>query len=284
MGKKEIRVMSIMAHQDDFEFSAAGLFAILRERYQDRVKIKILASTRGASGHHEMSLEETAARREKEAKRSAGILGAEYGCLRCLDGSFPDAQLFIDRNTLGGLWNEIREFGPDYIFCPPATSDPLAGIHIDHYNTAWAVRMTAYQLTVPHAYPVSSPPHKERTVYPVIINVHDGYAGENIWHVNMDISSVYDKFKTPMALSHESQVFEWLPWNSGQGRFGRKEFLEQFKKRHTLINKRYGMDNNVPREYFRFTDWGKNFCASDAETVFPGGVLSEPGRDFISRG
>ena len=38
----ELRVMSVMAHQDDFEFEAAGLFLQLRQYYGDRVKLKIL--------------------------------------------------------------------------------------------------------------------------------------------------------------------------------------------------------------------------------------------------
>ena len=56
---RAMRVMSIMAHQDDFEFTAGGAFARLRQAYGQEVQIKILATTRGASEHHEMELEET---------------------------------------------------------------------------------------------------------------------------------------------------------------------------------------------------------------------------------
>ncbi len=45
MKAKPIRAMSIMAHQDDFEFEAGGLFALLRWRYGSRVKLKILNRT-----------------------------------------------------------------------------------------------------------------------------------------------------------------------------------------------------------------------------------------------
>ena len=55
----KIRAMSIMAHQDDFEFNAGGFFAMLRKKYGRGAELKILATSRGASGHHVMGMEET---------------------------------------------------------------------------------------------------------------------------------------------------------------------------------------------------------------------------------
>ncbi|MHC4872910.1 MAG: PIG-L deacetylase family protein [Planctomycetota bacterium] len=278
----EIRVMSVMAHQDDFEFNAGGIFALLRKKYGEKLKIKILATTRGASGHHKMSLDETFKRRGEEAAKSAALIGAEYECLTCLDGSHLPGQVFIDRNTLGGLWNAIRNFSPHYIFCPPVITDPLAGIHIDHYNTAQAVRMTGYQLTVPHAYPVTGSEKGDgQTTYPVIINVDDVYAAEQDWHVTADITEVYEETKVNMALCHESQIFEWLPWNGGREVPSAAEFKEIFRQRHSMVNSRYGMEDNVPREFFRFTKWGKNPSEQDMETIFPGCQISEAGKAFL---
>lgn len=246
-----------MAHQDDFEFNAGGLFALLRSHYGSRAEFKIMATTKGAAGHHNMDPEQTFQRRAAEAKKSAEIIKASYECLRCLDGNHLPGQVFIDQNFLGGLWNGVRAFEPDFIFCPPVISDPLAGIHIDHYNTAMAVRMVAYQLTVPHAYPTMFRQLKLRVTYPVIINVDDPYAGETGYDLALDISRVYP-VKLKMALCHESQIFEWLPWNSGEKNpISRKEFTERFRKRHSLINTRYGNDDDVPREYFRLTQWGR---------------------------
>ena len=117
MSQPSIRVMSIMAHQDDFEFTTGGLFAWLRHRYGDRAVLKILATTRGASGHQDLSLEQTFRRREQEAMASADVIGASYECLSLLDNSHAVGQVFPDRNTLGGLWNAIRDFQPDFIVC-----------------------------------------------------------------------------------------------------------------------------------------------------------------------
>lgn len=276
MDKTEIRILSIMAHQDDFEFNAGGLFALLRRDLGDAVRLKILTTTRGASGHHQLSLEETAARRDREARASAALLGAEYENLTGLDGQPLPGQVFIDRNTLGGLWNAMRVFNPDYIVCPPVITDPRAGVHIDHYNTAWAVRMTAYQFTVPHAYPtLSEAAGGGRRLSPLILNVDDIYAKEQGYDVALDISAVYP-LKERMALCHESQVFEWLPWNGGNPPPTREEFLARFRERHRAINRRYGFrDEETPREFFRFTFWGRRPTRADLERLFPGGELSE---------
>lgn len=276
-----IRIMSVMAHQDDFEFNAGGVFTQLRRRYGDHVDLKILATTRGASGHHASSLEETYRRREAEAEKSAELIEASYECLTCLDGSHLHGNVFIDRNTLGGLWNAVRGFQPHYVFCPPMITNPLAGIHIDHYNTAWAVRMIAYQLTVPHAYPIiNGSMTSERGVYPVIVNVDDTYAVENGWHVSVDIDDCYEE-KVRMALCHESQIFEWLPWNGQREKPSKDEFRAIFRKRHSDVNQRNGRDDKIPREYFQLTSWGKRPSKSDLDDLLGKYEISEEGLNYV---
>lgn len=270
-----IRVMAIMAHQDDFEFNAGGLFAWLRRHYGDRVELKILATTRGASGHQTMGLEETFRIREKEAQASASVIGASYECLNLLDNSHMVGQVFLDRNTLGGLWNAIRDFQPGFIICPPVITDPRAGIHIDHFNTAWAVRYVAYQLTVPHAYPALT--EKARTARfpaPLIINCDDTYARESAYDVALDISAVYAE-KERMILCHESQIFDWLPWNAGVKAPTREEYTAEFRERHHEVNRRYGFDLETPREVFRVTFWGRVPSREDLDTIFPDTPISQ---------
>ncbi len=262
-----LKAMSIMAHQDDFEFNAGGFFALLKKSLKENVELKILATTRGASGHHEMGLDETFSRRDKEARKSAELLGADYECLKCLDGEHVPRQFFVNQNTLGGLWNAIREFEPNFIFCPPVIENPLAGIHIDHYNTAWAVRMVAYQLIVPNAYPCLSKKSKKKIKSPVIVNVDDPYAGGGHYDLALDITETY-KDKVEMSLCHESQIFEWLPWTSGESSPTKEEFKEKFRLRHTNINKRYGCDDSSPREFFRFTNWAQKAEKNVTDKLF----------------
>ena len=275
MTDSPLRVMSIMAHQDDFEFNLGGTFALLRRRYGDGVRLKILCTTRGASGHHEMSLEETFRRREAEARESAAKIGAEYECLRQLDGSYVHVQAMIDRNFLGGLWNAIRDFEPDAIFCPPVADDPLAGVHIDHLHTAQAVRLVAYQLLVPHAYPTMSGPPKQRIARPVVINVHDPYLSTTRFDAAVDVSEVFDE-KTEMALCHRSQVFEWLPWVGGEDPPDPEVWRETFIDRMRARVASYDHEGEGAYEFFRFTRWGRPVSPEDAERLFPPGSVSAP--------
>jgi LmbE family N-acetylglucosaminyl deacetylase len=269
--------MSIMAHQDDFEFNAGGTFALLRQSHGSDVRMKIMATSRGASGHHEMTPDQTFHRRHEEATAAAKLIGAEYECLRCLDGSHVPAQVLVDRNLLGGLWNAIRAFEPHVIFCPPVTRDPLAGIHVDHEGTAWAVRMVAYQLVAPNAYPTMNGPVKLRVVKPLIINVDDPYASEGQFHVRQDITETYE-LKQQMGLCHRSQVFEWLPWSGDRPAPSEQQWRESFLARHMQINQRYGQQDTTVSEFFRITRWGRSPLPGELERLFPRMMPGTPAR------
>lgn len=278
----KLKVMVIVAHQDDFEYDAGGTFARLREHYGDRLELKILATTRGSSGHHELPPEETAGRREKEAMASAAIIGAEYECLRGLNQAYLPGQMTLDKNALGGLWNAVRNFEPEYIFCPPLPSDPLQGVHIDHYNTAWAVRLTAYQYKVPNAYPSVTEPVKRKLICPVIINLDDTYISENNYHVSVNIDSSYDK-KVQMLLCHKSQMLEWLPWIEGKEKhISEKEFFDNLRSAHSLANQAHGKPDDVPREYFCVTQWGRVASMHAVKRIFPFGEVTASIKKYIN--
>lgn len=262
------RIMSIMAHQDDLEFNAAGSFIRMQQTLGDQVRFKIITTNRGSSGHHEMNHQQTFERRQQEAKAAAAMIGAEYECLRQLDGSLVPGQVMITSNFLGGLWNTIRAYEPHIIFCPPVTRDPLAGIHIDHENTATAIRMVAYQLAVPHAFPTTDGQVKKRVQTPLIINVDDTYASEGHFDIRLDITRAWDT-KVAMALCHESQVFEWLPFVKNEPVPTKQAWCDAFHQRHMAINKRYGMDDQTLSEYYRITRWGRAPLPGELDRLFP---------------
>ena len=274
---KKLRVMSVMAHQDDFEFEAAGLFLRLREYYGDNVELKVLTTSTGLSGHHVMDTDQTIRVREAEAIASADVVGAEYENLRQLDGSHIPAQVFCDRNMLGGLWNAIRAFAPDYIIAPPVVTNPLAGIHIDHQHTAEAVRLVAYQLGVPNAYPTINAPRQTRFPVPAILTCPDAYCKEALWHFGVDCNNVREK-KISMLLKHKSQICEWLPFvnslNNTDPALAAAEWDENVWRsnldcRVNAVNKRHGFDDAVFHEYFAVTRWGFVPPAEKVEQDFP---------------
>ncbi|MPM76264.1 hypothetical protein SDC9_123261 [bioreactor metagenome] len=281
---KKLRVMSVMAHQDDFEFEAAGFFLMLRRHYGDAVELKVLTTSTGVSGHHEMSGDETVRRREAEAMASAALVGAEYENLRQLDGTHVPAQVFCDRNLLGGLWNAIRAFAPDYIVAPPVVTNPLAGIHIDHQHTAEAVRLVAYQLGVPNAYPTMNAPRQQRFPVPVILNCPDNYSQEVLWHFAVDADAVRET-KIAMLLCHQSQIEEWLPFvdslNDPAGALYRRgphgenlgwdpeKWRNELRQRVRKLNLRHGFDDEAFREYFAMTGWGRVADKAKLAADFP---------------
>ena len=274
----KLRVMSIMAHQDDFEFEAAGLFLMLRKHYGNDVELKILTTSTGVSGHHIMGCDETIRVREAEAIASANVVGAEYENLRQLDGTHIAAQVFCDRNMLGGLWNAIRAWAPDYIVAPPVVTNPLAGIHIDHQHTAEAVRLVAYQLGVPNAYPTMYQPRVQAFPVPTILNCPDAYCKEAMWHFGVDCNEVKEG-KISMLLKHKSQVCEWLPFvnnlnntdpDLGSGEdWNEAEWRSNLAKRVNAVNKRHGFDDEIFREYFAVTRWGYVPPAEKIQQDFP---------------
>ncbi len=268
------RVMAIVAHQDDFEFTAAGTFALLRETLGAGVALKIVCTTRGASGHHQLSTETTFRRREAEATRSAAMIGADYECLTLLDGGHLPGQMNLDRETLGGLWNVIRGFEADVVFCPPVVTDPLAGVHIDHLRTAWAVRLIAYQIVVPNAYPTLNAPRKDYVPSPLIINLNDRYTAETGDDViRQDITRTFDT-KLRMSLCHASQIFEWLPFAAGEPPPTPAQWPERLRQRHTNLNRLCGCDDGIMSEYFQVTRWGRPPRAGELERLFPARLAS----------
>ncbi len=276
-----IKVMSIMAHQDDFEFRAAGTFAQMKKKYGNDIQIKLINTSRGATGHHIMSPDETFQVRTKEFAKSAAIIGAEAECLTQLDGSHVQAQVFVDRNFLGGLWNTIRAFEPDYLFCPPITINPLNGIHIDHYNTAVGVRMIAYQLCVPNAYPTIGGPVKKRVKMPLIINVDDAsYSTTVEYHISNDVTDTFET-KMEMSLCHYSQLMEWLPFSRGEEPPTDTKCREDFIKTNKDLNVVYGKSLDRYREFFSFTSWGRKVLMEDIEKVFINVEKDQQYQNFI---
>ena len=72
------RLLSLMAHQDDWEYTTAGLWARLRARGLDFEGL-VVTTTDGRSGHQTMLPPATARRRQEEARRAAAALGCDEG-------------------------------------------------------------------------------------------------------------------------------------------------------------------------------------------------------------
>jgi LmbE family N-acetylglucosaminyl deacetylase len=204
---------------------------------------------------------ETARLRYKEQKRSADIGGYELEVLTLPSGETPrEGCLQIDRNFLAALWEAIRRFRPDYLFCPPLPKDPLEGIHIDHVTVGEAIRKVAYLINVPHCYSPEYPQEQDKiqpVKVPVILNVTDGYRrGQTFYDFAVDISEVFESV-VEMSYCHQSQIKEWLPWVNKRSApenidAWRRLLRQRFAARGTSL----GLASNSFVEAFTVTAWG----------------------------
>lgn len=258
-----MKALFVHAHFDDYEFTAAGTFELWRRARGADFTAKVLVCTDGKAGHHARTREDTGRLRLEEQAASARLGGYAFELLRLPAGRPPrEACLQVTPDLLAALWKAIRDFEPDYLFCPPLAADPLAGIHNDHQTIAEAVRRVAYMINVPHAftpeYPADETLSQPCTV-PVIINVYDGYMfGANAFDLAIDVTEAFDAIAA-MTWCHQSQIVEWLPW---VGRHDMSppaslaEWRQILRERFDRKNRELGIESPHAVEVFRITAWG----------------------------
>ena len=259
-----MKILHAHAHYDDFEFVAAGTFETWRRKLGGRLAARVLVCTDGKAGHHFRTREETGQVRLREQRESARVGGYEFEQLLLPDGAPPrEACLQVSIPLLAALWKAVRDFEPDYLFCPPAAADPLAGIHNDHVTIAEAVRRVAYMFNVPHAFTPEYPADEARSdprKTPVILNVYDGYMfGTTGYDLAIDVE---DAFPVVCRESwcHQSQIREWLPW---VGRHDMRppgsleEWTQFLRARFRRKNRELGIPSDRATEVFTVTAWGE---------------------------
>lgn len=279
-----MKILHVHAHFDDYEFVAAGTFENWRRKLGPDLHARVIVCTDGKAGHQFRTREETGRIRLAEQRASAKIGGYEFQPLLLPSGEMPrEACLQISTPFLASLWKAIRDFEPDYLFCPPLAADPLAGIHNDHVVVAEAVRRVAYMINVPHAYTPEHPADETKSTpckVPVIINVYDGYMfGANAYDLAIDVDSAFPKI-AEMAWCHQSQITEWLPW-VGRHNLAVPKSLEEWtgflRHRFERKNRELGIASSKPMEVFTVTAWGAVPRGEQIIQEFPGIVkeLSE---------
>jgi LmbE family N-acetylglucosaminyl deacetylase len=276
-----MKILCVHAHYDDFEFAAAGTFELWRRKLGPSLQARILVCTDGCAGHQFRTREETGRLRLQEQQASARIGGYEFELLKLPDGQPPrEGCLQVTSSLLAALWKAIREFQPDYLFCPPLPTDPLAGIHLDHVAVAEAVRQVAYMINVPHAFTPEYPADETRSTpckVPVIINVHDSYlGGANACDIAVDVEPAFQKV-CEMSWCHQSQITEWLPWVGRHDIAPPKtlaDWSQTQRRRFERKNRQFGLALNRPLEWFNVTAWGGVPTYEQILQDFPG-ILPE---------
>lgn len=259
-----MKILSIHAHPDDFEFVAAGTFELWRRKLDGALQARVLVCTDGAAGHQFRTRAETMKMRMAEQEASARAGQYESRFLRYPNGTIPrEGCLQVSSDLLAALWKEIRDFEPDYVFAPSHQTDPLAGIHVDHVAIAEAVRKVAYMINVPHAFTPEYPADETQSGQkktPVIVTVYDAYmTGENAFDLAIDVEDAFDVMCAE-TWQHRSQIVEWLPWvgrHSMAPPNSMAEWREMLRRRFVRRNKEMGLAQERIHEFFTVTAWGE---------------------------
>ena len=197
--KEKYRLLVFGAHPDDCDIKAGGLAALYSRKGH---QVKFVSVTNGDAGHHQMGGACLALRRQAEAQAAANILGIEYELLDNHDGQLEPRL----ENRLQ-IISQIRQFQPDLVM----THRPN-DYHPDHRYTSILVQDAAYMVTVPNVcglVPILN-------YNPTILYLSDGFKKPYAFQADVviGIDKVIDQ-KLDMMHCHQSQFYEWLPYNAG---------------------------------------------------------------------
>lgn len=187
------KILAIMAHPDDCEFTCAGTFAKWIAQ-GDVVEYVLCTSGNKGSWDPQMTSEQVAAIREKEQQDAA----RELGVSECIFLRHNDGELEVTLRFREELALVIRQRKPDVV----VTHDPWRHytIHPDHraagFSAIDAVAAARDHLYYPHQLTGGLTPQRVKELYLF------GPQEPNFW---VDISDTFDK-KIAALMKHKSQV------------------------------------------------------------------------------
>lgn len=201
---KPLRILVIVAHQDDIEFGAAGSVA----RWTGAgAQVTYCIITDGAAGSNEPGIDYAALvkRRKEEQREAAHLVGVQD--VRFLD--YPDGVLEPTMELRRDLTRIVRELKADrVVIMDPTTvllsSDEMSYInHPDHRAAGEAALYAVF------------PSAESRPIFPELLT--EGYEPHHVEelyltlsekpNIAIDVTSVHDR-KIQALLCHRSQVGE----------------------------------------------------------------------------
>ena len=266
-----LRILVIGAHPDDGDIKAGGTAS---QWCRLGHHVHFVSVTDGGAGHQSLRGPVLAERRRGEARAAGTVIGATYTVLE-----FPDAGLLPTLDARHRLIRLIRGERPDLIL-----THRLSDYHPDHRYTATLVQDAAYLVTVPAV--CADVPHLKHD--PVIACFSDDFkkpvpfSPDVVIDIGDDMERMID-----MLHCHESQFYEWLPFNSGQAHqvpaadVARRRWLgERIRRRLRPLADRYrqqllhayGPERGRSVEYveaFEVSEHGAPLTAAARARLFP---------------
>lgn len=264
------RIIAIFAHPDDADSKMGGTAAMLAKIGH---KVKFVSITSGDAGHQSQGGGALAKRRRAEAKEAARRFGIEE--YRVMDNH--DGELLPELHIRQDVIREIREWNADVVIGLRPND-----YHPDHRYAGVLVQDAAYMVVVPNVAPDTPPLEKN----PVFLYMSDRFQKPNPFShdIVIGIDEVIDQ-KVYALDAHESQMYEWLPWVSGnldavpEGEEARLKWLKErwanrgvSDEQRAALLKWYGQEKGESFEYaesFEICEYGKQPTEAEIREIFP---------------
>ena len=264
----KLNIIAIGAHPDDCDIRAGGVaakWAALGHR------VKFVSVTNGDAGHQSEGGGALARRRRAEAREAGRRIGIEYETLDNHDG-----ELVPSLDVRHQIIRKIRQWNADVVMGPRPND-----YHPDHRYTGMLIQDAAYMVVVPNVCP-DTPALKRN---PVFLYFQDGFQKPNPFQpdIAVGVDDVIEK-KVSMLDAHVSQMYEWLPWVSGnldsvpKDPAARREWLARQRTGRPpsdavkqALRKWYGAkgDSFQHAEAFEICEYGQRPSESEIRRLFP---------------
>ncbi|MDH3290879.1 MAG: PIG-L family deacetylase [Gemmatimonadota bacterium] len=269
-GERHLRILVFGAHPDDPDKVGGTMAKFVAQGHA----VRLVSLTNGNAGHYAMGGGPLAQRRYAETQCAGRAIGAEYIVL-----DHDDGKLMPTLENREDVIRQIREFQADVVISPRPND-----YHPDHRNTGLLVRDAAYMVTVPNI--VASVPHLMKN--PVFLYMSDRFTEPSpfVPDIVVAIDDVIEK-KIDMYHCHESQMYEWLPYNRGdldsvpRDPSQRREWLAETRGFRSsqpgetyreLLIQLYGQQRGSQvkqAEAFEVSEYGSQPSRDELKTLFP---------------
>ncbi|HEY5510638.1 MAG TPA: PIG-L family deacetylase [Prolixibacteraceae bacterium] len=196
--QQKLHVIIIGAHPDDPDKVGGTAYKWAQLGHD----VLMVSLTNGDAGHQSIKAKELAKIRREEARKAGDVIGIRYITLNNHDG-----QLMPTYENRLEVIKLIREQKADIVIFPRQYD-----YHPDHRYTGTLVLDAAYMVTVPTILP--KVPHLEKN--PLFLFMSDRFIHPEPFKADVcvDVDDVIEK-KMDMFHQHKSQMYEWLPFNTG---------------------------------------------------------------------
>lgn len=200
------RVLIVMAHPDDGEFSSAGTLARWASEGRDIYYCLITDGQAGDQGNAEITTEELTAVRQREAQAAAEAVGVKHPVIFL---HYQDSRLEPTLALRRDIARVIRQVKPDVVICQDPTRFWSGQGYINHPDHRIAgeatlgaiIPVAGTRLAFPELAAEGLAPHEVKEVYIAMGEDADRW---------VDIGGFLDQ-KIAALRAHKSQMRDWDP-------------------------------------------------------------------------